>query len=103
MKKNLDQKGRFRGKIVAFRMSQEENRELDIRIAFSGMNKQDYLISKVLDTQIIVRPNIRILKVLEKEIFYLNQLLSNTSYLDEEQLFKLAQTVQFLNQLTEKD
>lgn len=42
--KNLDNKGRFRGKIVSFRMSAEENDMLDSFVRLSGHTKQDYII-----------------------------------------------------------
>lgn len=104
MKKNLDTNSRFRGKIVAFRMSQEESNELDVRVAFSGMNKQDYLISKVLDREIVINPNIRLLKVLENEIKQLNQLLLlNNTYLEEQQILKLELVIEFLTSLSVND
>ena len=46
--KVLDPKGRFRGKIVSFRCSEEENAALDVAVQLSGLTKQDYIISRVL-------------------------------------------------------
>ena len=47
--KNLDRKGRLRNKTVAFRMSEEESRELDHRWRLCGFRtKQDYLIQAAL-------------------------------------------------------
>ena len=40
--KSLDHKGRFRGKIVSFRCSEEENTALDTAVQLSGLTKQDY-------------------------------------------------------------
>lgn len=42
--KSLDCKGRFRGKIVSFRCSEEENAALDVAVHLSGLTKQDYII-----------------------------------------------------------
>ena len=42
--KNLDQKGRLRNKIVALRMSPEENEMLNTAVSISGLTKQDYII-----------------------------------------------------------
>ena len=39
--KNLDQRGRLRNKIVALRMSPEENEMLNAAVAISGLTKQD--------------------------------------------------------------
>lgn len=43
-RKNRDKYNRFRSKIIAFRVSEEENKMLETKVALSGLNKQDYLI-----------------------------------------------------------
>ena len=48
---------RKRYKTVAFRMSVDEVRELDKRIALSGRQKQEYLIKSVLHQKIVVIGN----------------------------------------------
>ena len=58
--KVLDTKGRFRGKIVSFRCSEEENAALDVAVQLSGLTKQDYIISRVLQRDIVVQPNPRV-------------------------------------------
>lgn len=63
--KNLDNKGRFRGKIVSFRCSEEENALLDAAVKLSGLTKQDYIISRVTNREIIVQPNPRVYKALK--------------------------------------
>ena len=50
--KNLDSKGRLRNKIVSFRMSPQEAKLLDDYVSVSGLNKQDYIIGRVLRTEI---------------------------------------------------
>ena len=42
MEKNLDSKGRWRNKIVAFRVSPEEAEQIDACVRLSGLSKQDY-------------------------------------------------------------
>ena len=44
MDKNLDYKGRWRNKTVAFRVSEEEAKLIDTQVALSGLTKQDYII-----------------------------------------------------------
>lgn len=66
--KKLDPKGRFRGKIVSFRCSEEENVSLDVAVKLSGLTKQDYIISKVLNRDIIVQPNPRVYKALKDQL-----------------------------------
>lgn len=60
--KNLDEHGRPRSKTIAFRMSQEEAALLDRLVSISGMTKQDYIISKLSDTEMKVVPSSRMQK-----------------------------------------
>lgn len=64
----LDEKGRWRNKIVAFRMSQEESVLLDEFVSLSGMSKQEYLIDKVLQKDLIVKPSPYLFKCLSKQL-----------------------------------
>ena len=66
--KALDTKGRFRGKIVSFRCSEEENAALDVAVQLSGLTKQDYIISRVLQRDIVVQPNPRVYKALKDRL-----------------------------------
>lgn len=67
-KKNYDRKGRWRSKTVAFRMSPEENEELDVRVKLSGLTKQEYLINRALEKEIIVRGNPRVYIALKRQL-----------------------------------
>lgn len=67
-KKNLDSKNRLRSKIVSFRMSPEEANLLDDFVSVSGLNKQDYLISRVLQRDVIVQGNPRVYKGLRNKL-----------------------------------
>ncbi len=66
--KVLDPKGRFRGKIVSFRCSEDENAALDVAVKLSGLTKQDYIISRVTNRDIIVQPNPRVYKALKDQL-----------------------------------
>ncbi|MBD5110982.1 MAG: hypothetical protein HDT42_00370 [Ruminococcaceae bacterium] len=66
--KNLDQKGRLRNKIVALRMSPEENEMLNAAVAISGLTKQDYIINKLLDRTVTIQPNPRVYKALKDKL-----------------------------------
>ena len=66
--KVLDTKGRFRGKIVSFRCSEEENAALDVAVRLAGLTKQDYIISRVLQRDIVVQPNPRVYKALKDRL-----------------------------------
>ena len=82
--KNLDKKQRFRSKTVGFRMSPEENAELDRLISLSGMTKQDYIIDRLNNKEIIVNPNPRVFKALKNEITALTEELKRLSEVSEE-------------------
>ena len=78
--KSLDHKGRFRGKIVSFRCSEEENAALDTAVQLSGLTKHDYIIYRVLGREIIVQPNPRVYKALKDKLaMVLNELRKNES------------------------
>ncbi len=66
--KVYDGKGRFRGKIVSFRCSEEENALLNAAVKLSGLTKQDYIISKVTNREVIVQPNTRVYKALKDKL-----------------------------------
>ena len=68
MEKSLDDKGRWRNRSVAFRMSPEESKELNIRVRLSGLTKQDYLIKRSLEKEIVVVGNIRLYKALRNQM-----------------------------------
>ena len=60
--KVYDIKGRWRSKAVAFRMSPEENAQLNIAVAMSGLTKQDYIIRRLQNRDVIVVGNPRVYK-----------------------------------------
>lgn len=64
MKKNLDHKNRWRNKLVAFRMSPEEAEQLNYFAMLSGLTKQEYLINRALQKDVIVNGNPRVYKAL---------------------------------------
>ena len=50
--KNLDQKGRHRNKIVAFRVSPEEDALIERAVHLSGLTKQDFIIKRLQNKDI---------------------------------------------------
>lgn len=60
-----DKHGRRRSKTITFRVSPEEDYEIGIMVAASGMTKQDFITSKLEDRTLIVRPNVRVFKLLQ--------------------------------------
>lgn len=97
--KNRDEHNRWRNKTVAFRMSPEEAKLLDEFVKLSGLNKQDYLISRVLQREVVVQGNPRVYKALRNELMDLTNQLKNINQLDEEFLLVLTQSLTILSNM----
>jgi len=66
--KALDKKGRWRSHTIAFRISPEENDDLNARVRMSGLTKQDYIIRRVQCRDIVVQGNPRVHKALRNQL-----------------------------------
>ena len=66
--KNLDKKNRWRNVIVSFRVSPEESEDLNRRVKLSGLNKQDYIIKRLSEHDVIVQGNPRVFKALRNQM-----------------------------------
>ena len=55
---------RKRSKTMAFRCTPEERKIICEMAAWSGMSRQDYIIAKLTDTQVEVRPSVSVQKAL---------------------------------------
>ena len=55
---------RKRSKTMAFRCTPEEHKLICEMAAWSGMNRQDYIVAKLTDTQVEVRPSVSVQKAL---------------------------------------
>lgn len=66
--KNLDRKNRWRNKTVAFRVSPEEDRQIETAVRLSGLTKQDYIIRRLQDREIVVVGNTRVYKALRNQL-----------------------------------
>ena len=51
---------RFRSKSIAFRVSPEEDKQINIAVSLSGMTKQDYITYKLLDRTINVKASCKV-------------------------------------------
>jgi len=66
--KVYDGQGRWRNKTVAFRISPEEDEQLEIAVRLSGLTKQDYIIQRLLCRDVVVQGNPRVYKALRNEL-----------------------------------
>ena len=68
MKRNTDSHGRLRCDVVAVRVSPEERADLDRRVALSGLTKQEYVLRRISERDIIVQGNSRVFKALRNQM-----------------------------------
>ena len=66
--KNLDNHNRLRNKTVAFRVSPEENEQIEIAVRLSGLTKQDYITRRLLCRDVVVQGNPRVYKALRNQL-----------------------------------
>ena len=68
--RKLDSKGRWRSRVVAFRVSDEEAELLNRLVDISGLTKQDYLIKRTIDHKVVVKGSIRVFGALKAQLTY---------------------------------
>lgn len=66
--KNRDEHNRWRNKTVAFRVSHEENEQIERYVKLSGLTKQDYITRRLTHKDIVVQGNPRVFKALRNQI-----------------------------------
>lgn len=100
--KNQDNKNRWRNITVGFRASPEEAYKIDMLAKTSSMTKQDFILHRLLNEDIVIRPNIRIQFFLEK---YLDEIAVELKRLekinqDSDILENIAYLVKFISKLS---
>ena len=66
--KNRDNHNRWRNKTVAFRVSPEEDQQIETFVKLSGLTKQDYITRRLLDRAVVVQGNPRVYKALRDQL-----------------------------------
>ena len=66
--KNLDNYNRWRNKTVAFRVSPEEDMQIETAVQLTGLTKQDYIIRRLLNRDVVVQGNPRVYKALRDQL-----------------------------------
>jgi hypothetical protein len=77
--KVYDRQGRWRNKTVAFRISQEEDKLLEKAVLMSGLTKQEYIIRRLRNRDIVVVGNPRVYKALRNQ---LTEVLEELKHID---------------------
>ncbi len=66
--KNVDSHNRWRNKTVAFRVSPEEDEQIETAVRLTGLTKQDYIIRRLLNHDVVVQGNPRVYKALRDQL-----------------------------------
>ena len=66
--KNRDEHNRWRNKTVAFRVSPEEDKQIETYVRLSGLTKQDYITRRLTHRDIVVQGNPRVFKALRNQL-----------------------------------
>ena len=102
MDKNLDCKGRWRNKTVAFRVSEEEAKLIDTQVALSGLTKQDYIIRRLQCRDVVVQGNPRVYKALRNQmadIYEELKRLESVCEANDELLYTIQMIAEIMNGL----
>ena len=66
--KNRDEHNRWRNITIGFRVSPEENEQINKAVALSGLPKQEYCYRKCLNRDIVVQGNPKVYKALKNQL-----------------------------------
>ena len=81
--KNRDKKKRWRSITVSFRVSPQESKTINMMAKTSGLTKQEYCTRRLLCTDIVVHPNIRVQKYLREYLVGLTEELKRLEQIDQ--------------------
>ena len=81
--KNRDKKKRWRNITVSFRVSPQESETINMMAKTSGLTKQEYCTRRLLCTDIVVHPNIRVQKYLREYLVGLTEELKRLEQIDQ--------------------
>ena len=87
--KNVDRHNRFRNITVGFRVSPEEQDELNRAVALSGLPKQEYCYRRCMERDVVVQGNPRVYKALKthmEQIYEELRRISNSGEISDEML-----------------
>lgn len=85
--KNCDDHNRFRSRTIGFRVSPEEEKQINVAVSLSGLSKQDFIVAKLTNRDIYVQASCKVHRaVYDKLDEVLEELkrLDSTSQLNDE-------------------
>lgn len=107
--RRCDTKNRWRNVVVAFRMSPQEAEDLNVKVALSGLSKQDYLIDCCLKHEIRVVCGKKVAKKMQVYLEAIEAILEELQFMEEgtvpeeEILAPLQHILEILNKDEEKE
>jgi len=104
--KNLDNHNRWRNKTIAFRVSPEENEQIEIAVRLSGLTKQDYITRRLMERDVVVQGNPRVYKALRGQLgAVLDELqrIENGTQIDDELLETITLIAKIMSGMKEKN
>ena len=66
--KSLDAPGRWRNITVAFRVSPEEDEQIERLVRLTGLTQQDYIMRRLTEQDVVVQGNPRVFAALQREM-----------------------------------
>ena len=103
--KNVDRHNRFRSITVGFRVSPEENAQINEAVALSGLSKQEYCYRRCMQREIVVQGNPRVYKALRDRLdTLLGELrrIEAGSGIDDELLDLIGMIAEIMNGMQEE-
>lgn len=100
--KNLDKHNRWRNKAVFFRVSPEEDAQIETAVKLTGLTKQDYIIRRLLCRDVVVQGNPRVYKALRNQmadIYEELKRLEHCSEANDELLYTIQMIAEIMNGL----
>lgn len=96
--KNMNRHNRWRSKNLCFRLSPEENEQLNTFVRLSGLTKQEYVTQRVLNLDVVVQGSPRVFKALKEQLgavlMELRRINTGSAVSDE-----LSDTIQMIAQI----
>lgn len=103
--KNRDEHNRWRNKTVAFRVSPEEDKQIETYVQLSGLTKQAYITRRLTHKDIVVQGNPRVFKALRNQLSDVLaelQRIASGSEVDEDLLDVIEMIAEILGGLKEE-
>lgn len=66
--KKCDNKNRWRSKTIGFRVSPEEDEQINRYVKLSGLTKQDYITRRLTCKEVVIQGNPRVFKALRDQL-----------------------------------